>query len=81
MRCGRCGAPEQNEFPAEISIHFPKPLNDPAKLPVLVFPKLLVCFQCGRAEFAVPEAELSLIVKGSGVAEPHEEQASHTQRV
>ena len=68
MTCEKCGNPEQNQFKAEIAIHFPERPNDPWKAPVLVFPKLLICSQCGRADFTVPETELGLLAKGNVTA-------------
>jgi hypothetical protein len=49
-------------------IHFPglKNINKPA---MFVFPKLVVCLDCGTAEFAVPEAELRLLAKDDAAAE------------
>lgn len=49
----------QKEFDAEINIHFPglKNMDRPA---VLVFPKLLVCPDCGFAEFTLRESEVPL---------------------
>lgn len=46
MACKSCGSDNQSEFGAEINIHFPgrKGLDKPA---VLVFPKLVVCLDCG----------------------------------
>jgi len=32
--------------------------------PVLVFPQLLVCLDCGKSEFVIPREELLLLVKG-----------------
>jgi hypothetical protein len=47
----------QKKFSAEIGIHFPE-LKDIDKPVVWVFPKIVVCLDCGTAEFAVPEEEL-----------------------
>lgn len=60
MACRSCGSENQKEFGAEINIHFPgrKFLDKPA---VLVFPKLVVCLNCGFAEFTLPETELRLL--------------------
>jgi len=60
MACGSCGSQNQTEFGAEICIHFPglKNLDKPA---VLVFPKLVVCLNCGFAQFTLPETELRLL--------------------
>jgi len=35
---------------------------------VWVFPELLICSDCGAAEFTVAEAELRLFVKGDAAA-------------
>ena len=32
-----------------------------------MYPKLLVCLDCGVTEFALPERELGVIVKGTSV--------------
>jgi hypothetical protein len=35
---------------------------------VMVFPKILVCLDCGVTEFTVPEAELRLLGERGGVS-------------
>jgi len=64
MACRSCGLENQIGFGAEINIHFPgrEGLNRPT---VLAFPKLLVCENCGFAEFNMPETELRLLKKGA----------------
>ena len=47
---------------AEVSIHF-QGLKKAHELPVLVFPELLVCFNCGKTEFTIPREELELLAK------------------
>jgi hypothetical protein len=32
-----------------------------------MFPKLVVCLECGATEFTVPETELSVLVKDTAV--------------
>jgi hypothetical protein len=44
-------------------IHFPE-LENIDKPVVWVFPEVVVCLDCGTAEFAVPEAELRQLAKG-----------------
>ena len=54
--CKFCGSPNQAKFGAEICFHFPGMEN--LEKTVLVFPDVLVCFDCGMADFSVPETEL-----------------------
>lgn len=60
MSCKSCGSDAYTRFPSEIAIHF-RGQKGVDELPVFVFPKLLVCFHCGHAEFAIPEHELRLL--------------------
>ena len=65
MPCKLCGSENLGKFTGEIAIHFRglKNINEPH---VWVFPELVVCLNCGFAEFAVPESELHLLTKGGG---------------
>jgi len=65
--CKSCGSVNQKKFSAEMGIHFPE-LKDIDKPVVWVFPEVVVCLDCGTAEFAVPEAELRQLAKGDAVA-------------
>jgi hypothetical protein len=67
MPCKSCGAVNQSKFTAKIAIHFPglKNINKPA---VWVFPEIVICLDCGTAEFAVPAAELRQLAKGDAAA-------------
>jgi hypothetical protein len=58
MRCASCPPQRQAEFTAEVNIHFRGVynLNQPC---ILVFPKLLVCLDCGLSSFITPQAELA----------------------
>jgi hypothetical protein len=60
MPCSLCMSSNQAEFSAEINIHFSglKNLDRPS---VLVFPKLLVCLNCGFTGFTIADAELPLL--------------------
>lgn len=54
--CSSCQSGNRRRFTAEINIHFPgiKGLDIPT---VWVFPELLVCLDCGAAQFEIPDAE------------------------
>jgi hypothetical protein len=67
MPCKSCGSINQSKFNAEMGIHFPG-LKNISKPVVWVFPELVVCLDCGIAEFAVPEAELRLLAKGDAAS-------------
>jgi hypothetical protein len=58
MVCKSCGSADQQQFQTEMAIHA-RDLNKPL---VFVFPKILICMNCGRMELAeepvVPEVEL-----------------------
>jgi hypothetical protein len=54
------------EFLGEICLHFPGGLESLNKPLIWVFPKIVVCLDCGWAQFAVPEAELKLIQQNLG---------------
>ena len=65
--CGACGSNRKGEFTGEIAIHLPglKGLEMPI---VWVFPKVLVCLNCGLAEFQIPQEELRKLGKGDAAA-------------
>jgi hypothetical protein len=67
MPCKSCGSFNQIRYTAEIGIHFPE-LKNIDKPAVWVFPEVVVCLDCGNAEFAVPKAELRLVAKGNVAA-------------
>jgi len=62
VTCKSCGLEKQREFTAEIAIHFsgPSGLEKPI---VWIFPKLIVCLNCGNAELTAPESELRVLAK------------------
>jgi hypothetical protein len=62
MSCKSCKSESQSIFNAEIGVHLPG-RNGLDKPLVLVFPKLLVCLDCGFTEFIVPETELRILRK------------------
>jgi hypothetical protein len=66
MSCKSCLSEHQRNLKGEVAIHFPglKGLEKPI---VWVFPELLVCLDCGFAEFSVPGRELRVLVNGTAV--------------
>jgi hypothetical protein len=66
MSCKSCGSHNQSKFNAEMNLHFPgwEGLERPT---VLVFPEVVVCLDCGFAEFSILESEFRRL-KGSDVA-------------
>jgi hypothetical protein len=62
--CRSCGSPNQRKFNAEINLHFlgPDGLEKPA---VWLFPSVVVCMDCGFAEFSTPKAELGKLASGA----------------
>jgi hypothetical protein len=69
MQCKTCGSDKLTEFDAEINIHLPglKNLDQPA---VFVFPKLLICLDCGLVEFTLSESEVLLVATGAQAFRP-----------
>jgi len=63
MQCPLCASSNQTEFPAEVNIHFPG-LKNADKVGVLVFPRLLVCLDCGAASFVTPTSQLAQLRAG-----------------
>jgi hypothetical protein len=63
MSCLSCGSKKRAEFPAEMIIHFGgiKNIDKPG---VWVFPKLLVCLDCGFLQSTVPAPELASLAAG-----------------
>lgn len=62
MTCSSCGSLSVSKFKCETSIHFSR-LKDIDKRPVVLSAELLVCLNCGKAEFFVPENKLALLAK------------------
>lgn len=77
MSCLLCGSGNQAEFGGEILIHF-KGLKNLAKPPVWVFPKLLVCLDCGSSRFMTPESELVLLARYSAKRRLNSATVSHS---
>jgi hypothetical protein len=64
MICLSCRSAKQAELTAEMLIHFPglKNIDQPS---VWLFPKLLVCLDCGSSRFTVPATELTSVAKAT----------------
>jgi len=64
MICSSCRSVNQAEFPAELLIHFGgrRNLDKPG---VWVFPKLLVCLDCGFLQSTVPAPQLASLAAGT----------------
>lgn len=50
----------QAKFTAEIAFHIPG-LNNLDEPHLFVFPEILVCMNCGNAEFTVPKSQLRML--------------------
>lgn len=62
MSCRSCGLENQRKFAAEMSVHALGVANVDKPV-VWVFPKLLVCMDCGFTELMIAEDELRLLGK------------------
>ena len=60
MSCLSCASGNQAEFVTEVNIHFPG-LKNVDKTSVFVFPKVLVCMDCGCSRFTISGTELALL--------------------
>ncbi|HTS09564.1 MAG TPA: hypothetical protein VMP68_28625 [Candidatus Eisenbacteria bacterium] len=58
--CRSCSSEERQSFGGEVALHFHglDGLNKPI---VWVFPEILVCLNCGFAEFIVPDEQKKLL--------------------
>jgi hypothetical protein len=62
MSCKSCQSAYQSKLNGEIAVHFPG-LKNVDKPIVWVFPKLVVCLDCGFTEFVIPATELRRLVE------------------
>src|ERR1700758_5796742 len=60
MSCQLCRSSNEAELTAEMVIHF-SGLNNLDKPGVWLFPKFLVCLDCGCSRFTVPKGKLASI--------------------
>jgi len=64
MSCRSCKSSNQRTYESEINIHFPE-FNDLKKPPVLAFPNLVICLDCGFVETKITDSELQDLVERS----------------
>ena len=62
LHCAACGSQNLGPFKAEIAVHF-SGLENLDKPHLYIFPKLVVCLDCGIAQFMVSKAELRLLAR------------------
>ena len=77
--CRLCCYENLVEFPAEVNIHFPgyEGLEKPT---VWVFPKMVVCLDCGYTDLSLAEPELRALERGlSNQVENTDESALRTR--
>jgi hypothetical protein len=67
MPCKTCGSVNQSKFSAEMGIHFLE-LKNIDKPTVWVLPEVIVCLDCGMAEFSVPKHELRQLEQSDSAA-------------
>jgi hypothetical protein len=79
MTCKSCTSNNGLRFSAEIKVHFGG-LEGLKKPGVLVFPKLLVCMDCGFTEFFTPERELAALSTGSASIKPLDERGAELKQ-
>src|SRR5690242_19073083 len=60
--CKACSSQRQARIPSEFNVHYPG-LSHLDRLPVLLFPELLVCLDCGFTEFAIPRDVLDRLTQ------------------
>jgi hypothetical protein len=66
-RCKSCGSSNQNNYIGEMSIRCPG-FNNIDEPSVWVFPEVIICVDCGSAEFVVPQTELDKLPECESVA-------------
>ena len=71
MACVSCASNNGAEFPSEIVLHFPfSGLEGLNKNGVFLYPKVLVCLDCGFSRFTTAGTEVADLAKGIGRRKP-----------
>jgi hypothetical protein len=75
MQCASCTSSHQAELGTEINIHVRgrKRIEDPG---VLIFPRLLVCLDCGFSCFIASENELACLAGDQSASKSIESQSA-----
>jgi len=60
--CKSCQSTNQRVFESEINIHFPE-LKKVKRSPVIAFPDLVICLNCGFTETKIGDSELQELVE------------------
>jgi len=63
MPCKSCQSGNQRTFQSEINIQFPR-IDEVTKPNVWAFPNLIICLDCGFAEFELAQPELHRLAEG-----------------
>jgi hypothetical protein len=61
QRCTVCGSDRNAEMLGEICLHFAGGLDSLHKAQIWAFPHVVLCLDCGSAQFTLPEKELNLV--------------------
>ena len=64
--CVSCQSENQKKVTSEMAVHFPG-IEGLKKPIVWMYPKILVCLDCGIAQFTVPEKELEVLQLGAPI--------------
>jgi hypothetical protein len=64
MACLQCASDNEAEFTSEVNIHF-RGITNIDNPGVLVFPKVLICLDCGGSRFSTPQVELAQLARGA----------------
>ena len=68
--CPFCQSANLRDFPAEINIHLPG-MEGLTKPTVWAFPRLLVCLDCGVAQFSIADGELDRLAERDTGVQPY----------
>jgi hypothetical protein len=75
MSCPACRSDNQMDFSAEMIIHHDG-LKNLDKSGALLFPKLLVCVDCGFSQLTIPKPALALLASDSPNSESQSKAAA-----